>query len=265
MSDGLLIAKDIWKSHPEYLGEISVALQHDEVLKAMANIFCPGPSFYYIIDSPSLTFDFVSPEITQILGVSARDFDLQKMVSTLHPAELNFFLRCEDVVAYFIKNIVAADKIRQYKIVSSLQHVLPNGETVILLKQTLVSKCTENGALLKVLGIHSDISHITQSPSRTLSFIGMAGEPSYMDIDVFKDDVFENFKPFHYEINTLEFTKRELDVIRLLARGCSTIEIAKALSISSQTVQTHRKNILKKAPVRNSTELVEYCIRRCYL
>ena len=86
-----------------------------------------------------------------------------------------------------------------------------------------------------------------------------------MDIDVFKDDVFEDFKPFHYEINNLEFTKRELDVIRFLARGFSTIEIAKALSISSQTVQTHRKNILKKAPVRNSTELVEYCIRRCYL
>jgi len=265
MSEGLLIAKDIWKSHPEYLGEISVALQHDEVLKSLANIFCPGPSFYYIIDSPSLTFDFVSPEISDILGVATQGFDLQKMVSTLHPTELDFFLRCEDVVAYFIKNIVSADKISQYKIVSSLRHVLPDGKTVVLLKQTLVTKNTTSGALLKVLGIHSDIGHITQNPSKTISFIGMAGEPSYMDIDVFKDNVFENFKPFFYEINNLEFTKRELDVIRLLARGSSTSEIAKALNISSQTVQTHRKNILKKAPVRNSTELVEYCIRRCYL
>lgn len=86
-----------------------------------------------------------------------------------------------------------------------------------------------------------------------------------MDIDVFSSKVFENFTPFHYEINNLEFTKRELDIIRLLARGGSTLEIAQVLNISAQTVQTHRKNILKKAPVRNSAELVEYCIRRCYL
>lgn len=265
MSDGLLIAKDIWKSHRDYLGEVSVALQHEEVLKAMANIFCPGPTFFYVIDSPSLTFDFVSPEVSNVLGISCEGFDLQRMVSTLHPKELDFFLRCEDVVAYFLKNIVSAEKINQYKIVSSLRHILPDGRTVILLKQTLVTKSTESGALLKVLGIHSDIGHITQTPSRTLSFMGLAGEPSYMDIDVFSDKVFENFTPFYYEINELEFTKRELDIIRLLARGRSTIEIAEALNISAQTVQTHRKNILKKAPVRNSTELIEYCIRRCYL
>lgn len=265
MSDGLLIAKDIWKSHPDYLGEVSVALQHEEVLKAMANIFCPGPTFYYVIDSPSLTFDFVSPDVAKILGISSEGFDLQRMVSTLHPEELDFFLRCEDVVAYFLKNIVSAEKICQYKIISSLRHLLPNGKTVILLKQTLVTSSTENGALLKVLGVHSDIGHITQAPAKTLSFLGLGGEPSYMDIDVFKDNVFENFKPFFYEINDLEFTRRELDIIRLLARGGSTIQIARALNISAQTVQTHRKNILKKAPVRNSAELIEYCIRRCYL
>lgn len=265
MNDGLLIAKDIWRSHPNYLGDDSVALQHEEVFEAMAHIFCPGPSFYYVIDSPSLTFDYVSPDIAKILGISSEGLDLQRMVSTFHPEELDFFLRCEDVVAYFLKNIVSAEKICQYKIVSSLRHLLPDGKTVILLKQTMVTKSSASGALLKVLGIHSDIGHITQSPSKTLSFIGLAGEPSYMDIDVFSANVFEDFTPFQYEINNLEFTKRELDVIRLLARGGSTNQIANTLNISAQTVQTHRKNILKKAPVRNSAELIEYCIRRCYL
>lgn len=51
-------------------------------------------------------------------------------------------------------------------------------------------------------------------------------------------------------------TKREMDVIQLIAEGYTTKEIAKALSISFETVQTHRKNILNKFHLNSSAELV---------
>jgi DNA-binding NarL/FixJ family response regulator len=51
-------------------------------------------------------------------------------------------------------------------------------------------------------------------------------------------------------------TKREMEVIHLIAEGYTTKEIAKALSISFETVQSHRKNVLSKFNVSSSAELI---------
>lgn len=49
---------------------------------------------------------------------------------------------------------------------------------------------------------------------------------------------------------------RELDVLRLIAKGMNTDEIADELCISRNTVSTHRKNLLLKFDVKNSVGLV---------
>lgn len=51
-------------------------------------------------------------------------------------------------------------------------------------------------------------------------------------------------------------TERERDVLNLLARGCSTEEIAEALSISVFTVRNHIQNILHKLQVRSRSAAV---------
>ena len=55
------------------------------------------------------------------------------------------------------------------------------------------------------------------------------------------------------------FTKRELEVIRLLAQGLSSKLIADKLNLSKDTVDTHRRKMLKKAEAYNTTELLNYC------
>ncbi len=51
-------------------------------------------------------------------------------------------------------------------------------------------------------------------------------------------------------------TQREKDVLELIAQEYTTDEIGKQLFISSNTVQTHRKNLISKFGVRNSVGLV---------
>jgi len=53
---------------------------------------------------------------------------------------------------------------------------------------------------------------------------------------------------------------REKEVVRLTAEGFSQKEIADRLSISIQTVKTHRKNLIRRLNVKNSAELVKYCM-----
>ncbi len=55
-------------------------------------------------------------------------------------------------------------------------------------------------------------------------------------------------------------TPREIEIVRLVARGMIAKEIADMLSLSTHTVYTHRKNIMKKLNLSTSSELVLYAV-----
>ncbi|MDX2082136.1 MAG: response regulator transcription factor [Terrimicrobiaceae bacterium] len=56
-------------------------------------------------------------------------------------------------------------------------------------------------------------------------------------------------------------SSRELEIIQLLAEGCSNKEVAARLGISEKTVETHRAAIMRKLGLHSIGELVRYAIR----
>ncbi len=56
-------------------------------------------------------------------------------------------------------------------------------------------------------------------------------------------------------------TKRELEIVKLVAEGLNNQKIADQLCISHRTVDTHRTNIMQKVKVKNVAELVRYAIK----
>ncbi|MEN8186216.1 MAG: response regulator transcription factor [Bacteroidota bacterium] len=56
-------------------------------------------------------------------------------------------------------------------------------------------------------------------------------------------------------------TKREVQVLKLVAQQYSTREIAEELHISESTVDTHRKNLMKKVKVKNSVGLAIFALK----
>ena len=57
-------------------------------------------------------------------------------------------------------------------------------------------------------------------------------------------------------MNSTLLTPRELDVLRLLAQGCTYYQAAQALGVSPHTVQTHVKNIYRKLGVHSARAAV---------
>ena len=57
-------------------------------------------------------------------------------------------------------------------------------------------------------------------------------------------------------------TARELEVVKLIAEGHTSDEIATQLVLSKKTVEHHRANILGKLGMRNRVDLTRYAIRR---
>lgn len=59
----------------------------------------------------------------------------------------------------------------------------------------------------------------------------------------------------------LLITDRELEILKLISKEYSGKEISEELFISTNTVETHRKNLIKKLNVKNTIGLVKFAIR----
>jgi DNA-binding NarL/FixJ family response regulator len=57
-------------------------------------------------------------------------------------------------------------------------------------------------------------------------------------------------------------TQRESEIVKLIAEGHTSREIAKLLVISEKTVERHRANVLEKLGMRDRVDLTRYAIRR---
>jgi len=82
---------------------------------------------------------------------------------------------------------------------------------------------------------------------------------SYFGEDI-KDIVMEGLKSTGKPHTNL--TKRELEILKLIAKGLSQQEVADQLHIARYTADTHRKNIFEKLDVHKVTELIKYAMMR---
>lgn len=60
-------------------------------------------------------------------------------------------------------------------------------------------------------------------------------------------------------------TRREREVLKLIAEGKKTKEIAEALYISPYTVRRHRSNIMEKLNIKSLADLVKYALSQTYI
>jgi DNA-binding NarL/FixJ family response regulator len=76
-------------------------------------------------------------------------------------------------------------------------------------------------------------------------------------IDLFLD---HNENKYNAE-DQKHLTSSEIEIVRLIANGLTTKEIAAKRNISYHTVNTHRKNIFRKVEVSNASELIIHAIK----
>ena len=59
-------------------------------------------------------------------------------------------------------------------------------------------------------------------------------------------------------------SKREKEILQLIANGSTSKEIAETLFIAKTTVDTHRKNMIRKLNLSGGNELIKYTIDKKY-
>ena len=66
----------------------------------------------------------------------------------------------------------------------------------------------------------------------------------------------------HRSLTDDALSPREVEVLRLIALGHTSVEIARKLHLSPRTVETHRANVHRKLGLATRAELVRYALRR---
>jgi two-component system response regulator NreC len=73
--------------------------------------------------------------------------------------------------------------------------------------------------------------------------------------------VAEGLQVLRHSLTTGKLSVREVEVLRLIALGYTSVEVARKLGISPRTVETHRAHIHAKLALRTRAALVRYALR----
>jgi DNA-binding CsgD family transcriptional regulator len=209
-----------------------------------------GPFYFYIIDFFDMSLSHICHTIAEIHGFDPEMLCFNDILGAIHPDDVNFVAKAEAIATNFFYKKVGFEKMLSYKTSYSFRFRLKNGEYALFNHQSLMLSLDNHGGLGKALNIHTRIDHLSHANTYKVSFIGLNGEPSFINLNPEEEN----------QDALIAFSKREIDIIKLIANGLQNKEIAKQLSISDFTVKTHRKNIYKKSDCRNATELIKKCI-----
>ncbi len=124
-----------------------------------------------------------------------------------------------------------------------------------ILRQSSFFEFDENNVPVSILSICTDISNHKIGDSIGWQVFGV--ESQLTDLT----GLLSNIQIKGDEL----LSEREIEIVRCLARGNSSKEIGEELFISSHTVDTHRRKILKKLGLKNVVELVMFALRQGYL
>ncbi|TRW24260.1 hypothetical protein FMM05_10520 [Flavobacterium zepuense] len=219
-----------------------------KVHKKLLDIFQVGDYFYYMVNVRKSVLEMVSPEMEKVLGYPLENMTLDFLVSLMHPEDLPFFLNFEVAVGKFLGSR-KGEELFKYKIQYDFRARRSDGNYIKILHQYIVIQKNDTDVL--TFAVDTDITNLKKENKPTLSFIGMDGEPSYHNVNV--DNV---FKPTNHI-----FTRREREIIKALASGMSSLEIAQSLNISRHTVDSHRKNMLKKTEAKSTNEVIQIAFK----
>ena len=128
-----------------------------------------------------------------------------------------------------------------------------------------------------ILSMHADEEHVWQAlragavgyllkhadPTEiALALEKAARGESYITPAVSKPIVAEFIRRGGTEVGSVELlTSRQREILQLLAEGKNTKEIARLLSISAKTVESHRAQIMERLDIHDLSGLVRYAIR----
>lgn len=180
-----------------------------------------------------------------VLGYRDQDVDVNLVFGVLHPEDAPIVARLNQCIIEAMTKVRNPENLMELSL--SVDHRMrkADGSYAKILRQTAVFEVDKiSGKVHSTFSLCKDISTIKSSATIGWQVTGFDMIP---------------FEALEHEPNRVQYrpTPREMDVVRKLAEGKSSKLVSEDLGISVHTVNTHRRNLLERTGLGNTTELVE--------
>lgn len=236
-------------SYPEFLEEdpYKAFIGKNSIINQSVNL---GSSFIFAYDLLQSKLIYLTENFDQLTGYSSKlilknntDF-IQEF---LYPDDQQNYLEVRQAWADFFLSLSPQER-SLYKSSFDFRLKTSCGGSIRLLYQFLqvfYEKDRIKGWVVKC----SDITHWKKGNNIILNIAGAGLRKNF------------TFCPFNHKSFEKDFfTQCEKNIIALLAEGLSSKEISRRLHITFNTANTHRRNLLKKAKVKNTNKLVSFAL-----
>lgn len=237
----LSLIKEIWNKHTD--NPLNPYKENDKFLKLknIIDTISIGEYFFYIVNLHTGDFEHISPSIKNILGYTAEEFNLELYVSLIHPDDLPYLINIQQNVSEFtISN--PSTKRMHYKFCYDYRVKDKKGTYHQLYIQHFYPELSENYNPQRTFSMLTDISHIKMDGIPKLNIFKLGDGL----VKILKED----------NENKISLTNKESEIFDYLIKGFTSKDISEALNISKHTVDTHRRNILKRNHCSNTSELL---------
>lgn len=197
--------------------------------------------FIYIVNVVENKIIHCSENIINVTGYSSKEFDINKMLSTVYPDDRKAVAMGIRIGYLYGQNPEKGSTHNFLKI--NYRFRKKNGEYIKIQRYTFLVNEDKAGHMAHYKSVCTDITDIKND--------------NKIDIKIYQDDkIYFQATSEELDDRFKSLTKREKEICDLLCRGCSSNDIAERIYISKHTVDTHRRKIIKKLGLKSTTELL---------
>ncbi len=209
-------------------------------------------SVYAIYDMNKGNYLLKSSEQVKLFGDAQADidgkYDASVLFGNIHPDDLNFVLETDNMTYRFFSELPADEK-KDYKLVYDFRIQNREGKFLRYMHQVIILELDKKGKSWLSLIITDMLPEQTSNEKCQRRMINMKTGKLYL---------FTSDDDLNSEIL---LTKREREILDLIARGYDSKNISEKLFISVNTVNNHRQNILRKTRSENTSQALLYARR----
>lgn len=176
---------------------------------------------------------------------TGNEVNLEDFYKQIHPTDLPFVLDSQIQFYNFLQQLPPQEK-KGYKLVYIFR--IKNKDDIYLrfINQVTILELDKHGDIWQLLIVSDMLSkHVYETMPQRYVINMKTGK-----YHLFKKELENN--------PTQLFTKREKEVVSLIAQGLDSVAIANKLFISVNTVNNHRRNILSKTKTGNTPQALLY-------
>jgi hypothetical protein len=214
----------------------------DRLMLELEEMMEANNQFFYIADLIQVKVIYTSKRSKEMLGVDPIDLNLYHLFEATHPQDIQRNSLGRAIVLKMAHDLYVAEK--GFKLISTNFRVKnPGGNYSNLLMQLYLYYDTIPYKSVYLLKLHTNIDWFRKLKHGYHYYLGN-------DLSYFRYPDDKLLKTGNI------FSQREFEIIRLIESGLSSEQIAEKLYLSLHTVNTHRRNILKKTGKAHISDLI---------